>query len=135
MAATYAHVTAPLRRLADRYVIAAARATCRGEPVPDDVEAAFAQLPDVMERAETRASRVDRAVIDLVEAVVLQDRVGSTFPAVVTDTDERGARIQLSDVAVVARITGVHLEPGESIRVKLDAADPEKRSVTFSRVA
>jgi exoribonuclease R len=53
---------------------------CRGEPVPDDVEAAFAQLPDVMERAETRASRVDRAVIDLVEAVVLQDRVGSTSP-------------------------------------------------------
>jgi hypothetical protein len=45
---------------------------------------------------------------------------------VVTDTDERGARIQLCDVAVVARITGVHLEPGESIRVKLDAADPER---------
>jgi exoribonuclease R len=135
VAATYAHVTAPLRRLADRFVIAAALAVTAGRQVPDHVQEAFARLPDVMERAESRAAQIDHAVIDLVEAAVLQSRVGATFPAVVTDTDERGARIQLCDVAVVARIPSTNVEPGESVRVKLLEADPIRRAVSFSRVA
>jgi exoribonuclease R len=135
MAATYAHVTAPLRRLADRFAIDAVRATSRGEAVPEHVEAAFVELPPVMERAESKAGRLERAVIDLVEAALLEHRVGSTHAAVVTDTDERGARIQLCDVAVVARVTGVHVEPGDHIRVKVTEADPERGVVTFTRVA
>ncbi|HEX7694177.1 MAG TPA: RNB domain-containing ribonuclease, partial [Sphingomonas sp.] len=35
MAATYAHATAPLRRLADRYVVRAALAIANGQTVPD----------------------------------------------------------------------------------------------------
>ena len=35
MAATYAHATAPLRRLADRYVVEAALAVANNEPVPE----------------------------------------------------------------------------------------------------
>ena len=34
MAATYAHATAPLRRLADRYVVRAALAIANGQRVP-----------------------------------------------------------------------------------------------------
>ena len=45
MAATYAHATAPLRRLADRYVVMAALAVANGQPVPDPVQAAFPRLP------------------------------------------------------------------------------------------
>ncbi len=135
MAATYAHVTAPLRRLADRYVIAAAVEVAAGRPVPEQVDAAFAELPDVMERAETRAAQIERTVIDLVEAVVLHERIGKTFTAVVTDTDDRGARIQLCEVAVVARVDVKGVAPGDSVRVKVVAADPERRSVAFVRVA
>ena len=135
MAATYAHVTAPLRRLADRYVIAATLAVARGDAVPDEVTAAFHALPEVMERAESHAGRIERAVIDLVEAAVLERRVGETFEAVVTDSDDRGARIQLCDVAVVSRISGVHVEPGEHLRVEVETADPERRVLTFTRVA
>jgi exoribonuclease R len=103
--------------------------------VPEHVDAAFGTLPAVMERAESQAGRVERAVIDLVEAAILEHRVGSTHAAVVTDVDDRGARIQLCDVAVVARITGVHVEPGEQIRVKVAEADPERRVIAFTRVA
>ena len=46
MAAKYAHATAPLRRLADRYVVEAALAVANGDAVPDHVAAAFAELPD-----------------------------------------------------------------------------------------
>ncbi len=52
MAATYAHATAPLRRLADRYVLEAAEAVWRGEPVPARVADAFTRLPEAMARAD-----------------------------------------------------------------------------------
>ena len=52
MAATYAHATAPLRRLADRYVVEAALAVANGDAVPEHVEAAFAELPTVMARSD-----------------------------------------------------------------------------------
>ena len=135
MAATYCHATAPLRRLADRYVIEAALACANGRPVPDHVQAAFTTLPEVMDRAEAQSSRVERAVIDLVEAFVLQGSEGRTFEAIVTDVDDRGARIQLTDPAVVARVSAHRVEPGDALVVRLLSADPAKRTVTFERVS
>jgi VacB/RNase II family 3'-5' exoribonuclease len=134
MAATYAQATAPLRRLADRYVVQAALAIANGRAVPDGVAAAFERLPKVMARADAHAGQVERAVIDLAEAVMLADRVGETFDAVVTDLDERGVRIQLRDLAVAARAQGDGAAPGDAIRVRLTGADIEKRAVTFAQV-
>ncbi len=134
MAATYCHTTAPLRRLADRYVLLAALAVGNGEPVPEDVSEAFTRLPKVMDVAESRESRVERSVIDLVEAVTLGAHVGDHFEAVVTDEDERGARIQLCEVAVVARVNARRVQPGDRLQVRLDAVDIERREVRFSRI-
>jgi VacB/RNase II family 3'-5' exoribonuclease len=135
MAATYAHATAPLRRLPDRFVCLASLAVARGEAVAPELDAAFQALPEVMERADSIGSQVERAVIDLVEAIVLSGHEGQTFEAVVTDVDDRGARIQLCDVAVVARVSTRTAEPGDEIRVKLTAADVQARQVQFERVA
>ena len=130
VAATYAQATAPLRRLADRYVIRAALAVANGQPVPDVVSAAFETLPKVMARADATAGRIDRAAIDLAEAVMLEGRVGKTFAAVVTNVDERGGQIQLCDMPVVARVKADAL-PGAELRVKLDAVDIAQRTVRF----
>ncbi|MGD9996550.1 MAG: RNB domain-containing ribonuclease [Ilumatobacteraceae bacterium] len=135
MAATYVHATAPLRRLPDRYVGAASLAVANGVSVPEPVADAFARLPEVMERADAVGGQVERAVIDLVESIALSGHEGSTFTAVVTDVDERGARIQLCDIAVVARVASRTVEPGDGIRVKLVAADVAARQVRFERVA
>ena len=97
MAATYAHATAPLRRLADRYVVEASLSIARGEPVAPEVEAAFAELPAAMATAESRARGVDAAVLDLAEAALLAGHEGEVFDAVVLDEDRRGAVIQLRD--------------------------------------
>lgn len=134
MSATYAHATAPLRRLADRYVIRAMLAIAKGEPVPQVVTEAFAKLPAVMARAEALDSQISRAVIDLAEAAMLQGREGEVFPAVVTDIDDRGARIQLKDIAVVARVIAPGAGPGDALRVRLVSADTERRTVTFEPV-
>ena len=135
MAATYAHATAPLRRLADRYVVRAALAIANGERVPDIVVEAFPRLPAVMARAEAHGGQIERAVIDLAEAVMLQGREGELFPAIVTDVDTRGVRMQLSDLPIVARVGAHRVEPGDALSVRLVAADPERRAVSFQRVA
>lgn len=135
VAAPYAHATAPLRRLADRYVIRAALALAAGQRVEQVVEDAFQRLPAVMQRAEARGGQIDRAVIDLAEASFLASRIGSTFDAVVTDLAENGARIQLCDPAVVARVKADGVLPGTRLAVRLVAADPARRTMTFERAA
>lgn len=135
MAATYAHATAPLRRLADRYVVQVALAVANGKPVPDDVAAALPLLPEPMDRADATGSRIDRAVLDLAEAVILHGQEGESFDAVVVDDDDDGTRIQLLDMAVVTKVKAHGVEPGDKLRVKLIAADVDKRTVQFERVS
>lgn len=134
MAATYAHATAPLRRLADRYVVDAALAVANGRPVPDAVEAAWERLPEAMERGEGRANRVDSAVFDLAEAVLLSSRIGESFDGVVVDEDDRGALVQLNDPAVLARVTAHRVDPGDDVRVKVRAVDIDQRTIDLVRV-
>ena len=134
VAATYAHATAPLRRLADRYVIEATLAFANGREVPEEIDAAFPELPDAMRSGDQLANRVDRAAIDLAEAILLSDRVGETFEAFVTDEDDRGARIQICDPAVISRVAANDLDPGDRIEVRLTSVDVAERDVEFERV-
>jgi exoribonuclease R len=131
MAATYAHGTAPLRRLADRYVNEAALAVANGRPVPDWVSQAFALLPDVMNRAESRAAQVDGAVIELAEAVTLEGRVGDRFEGRVVDIDERGAKVQLCTEVVVTRLPVDGLDLGQEVTLELVEDVPARRLVRF----
>jgi len=132
VAATYAHATAPLRRLADRFVVETALAIANGRPVPEAAQAAFERLPAVMARADALGGQINRAVIDLAEAVALAGREGERFEAVVTDVDQRGARIQICSPPVVARLKDKELVPGQDLPVRLDSADPATRTVHFS---
>ena len=79
MAATYAHGTAPLRRLADRYVVMAALAIANGKPVPEQIAAAFPKLPEVMRRADDTANQIERAIIDLAEVALLSAQTQRTL--------------------------------------------------------
>ena len=134
LGATYTHATAPMRRLADRYVLEAALAVANGHPVPENCAQAFARLPAVMDAADAREAAVERAVIDLAEAALLEGREGETFAAVVTDRDAHGARIQLSELPIVARVNARRVAAGDEVRVRLIEADPVRRSLRFVRV-
>lgn len=129
--ATYAQATAPLRRLADRYVIRAAHAVANGQPVAAPVSTAFAALPAVMAKADARAAQIDRAVIDAAEAILMAGREGETFLATVIDTDDRGGRVQLHDAPVVVRLAGAGLKPGETLTVRLSEVDAARRTMRF----
>ncbi len=139
VAAPYAHVTAPLRRLADRYATEACLGLVAGRDVPDWVRQALPQLPDVMSTTDRTASAAERGAVDLAEAVLLQRRVGEEFDAAVLDVDapraraagrEPGGVVVLDDPPVRARCVG-ELQLGQRIRVRLITADPARRLVGF----
>ncbi|GLB66980.1 RNB domain-containing ribonuclease [Arthrobacter mangrovi] len=83
IAAPYAHTTAPLRRLVDRFVLLTCEALVSGLQVPEWVRQALPQLPELMAASDQLASRLDRASLDAVEAALLSHRVGEEFDAVV----------------------------------------------------
>ncbi|MEP9382863.1 RNB domain-containing ribonuclease [Nocardioides cheoyonin] len=136
LASEYAHVTAPLRRLADRYAGEICVALCADEPVPDWVRAALHELPDTMRESGRRASAYERAVVDLVEAGILAPRVGEEFAGVIVDLDDKDERrgsVTVQEPAIEAPVSGTEPLPlGSDVRVRLASADIASRKVAFS---
>ncbi len=135
IASTYAHVTAPLRRLGDRYANECVLAVLAGQRPPEWALEALPRLPKLLGSARNREGSLDRAIFDLVEAALLSDRVGDTFHGVVTSTDpsKDRVRVQLNNPAVVAYADG-NAELGTEILVRLEKADVASRRVEFALV-
>ncbi|MCW2817411.1 MAG: ribonuclease [Marmoricola sp.] len=134
LASPYAHVTAPLRRLVDRFGLEVCAAICAGTPVPAWALEALPSLPQEMQASGRRAGAYERAVLDLLEALTLQARVGESFEAVVLEAQEDGRRgtVMLRDPAVEAAVRSRSALPvGESATVVLREADPATRRVRF----
>ena len=137
LAAEYAHVTAPLRRLGDRYTGEVCLAICAGTEVPDWVWQRLPDLPKTLRESGTRSGRYQRAVVDLVEAGVLHHRVGETFDAVVIDVAENGGGrrgvVTLQEDGVEAPVVSADPLPlGDAVSVRLTTADVERRKVEFT---
>lgn len=135
LAALYAHTTAPLRRLVDRFVGETCVALCAGKEVPSWVIEALPQLPDLMSDSGRRAGRYENAVVNLAEALVLEPRVGEMFTGAVIELDERHANrgdIMIRDPAIEARIEAADALPlGERVRARLVEANVESREIRF----
>jgi exoribonuclease R len=135
LAAPYAHVTAPLRRLADRYANEVVVALLAGRPVEDELRAALPVLPQVMADGGRRAAGVERAVIDLAEALVLRGREGERFRGAVIDLERDRATVLLRDPDVVASLPADGVELGQEVAVRLVSVDPLARRVELEHVA
>jgi len=135
LASEYAHVTAPLRRLCDRYAAEVCVALCAEQEVPAWVLAALPELPKTMQRSGQRARSYERAVLDLVEAGVLADRVGEEFEAVVVSVDEkdptRGTVVVKGPGVEAAVVGSSELPLGTDVTVRLATADVSARKVEF----
>ena len=83
-----------------------------------------------------RAHQYESAVLDLVEAGVLQQRVGETFEGVIVDLDDRDDKrgtVTVQDPAVEARVTDARPLPlGTDVHVTLAQADLASRAVSFT---
>jgi exoribonuclease R len=155
IAAEYAHVTAPMRRLADRYTSEVCIALRAGQPVPQWALTALPGLPDTMRRSDHCARMFEHAIIDLAEAVILRPHIGESFGGVIVEVGHGGAGrndaghdvpphsanathnalVMLRDPAVEGPVTSdSDLELGADVTVRLVEADPSTRSIRFETV-
>ena len=123
VAAPYAHVTAPLRRLVDRFGLVVCEAACRGAEVPDAVRAALPDLAEHMRESDRRARAAERACSDATEAAVLHGQEGDVRGGRARPHRE-GDGVQLVDLPVLAGVTGPARRPRLA---RLGAAGPRRR--------
>ena len=134
VAAPYAHVTAPLRRLVDRFGNELVLAHCAGSTPAGWAREALAELPELMGKGRHRESAADGMALDLVEAAVLAGCLGAEIEGVVTSTGKDHASVQVRDPAVVASVSSDGLEAGAEVRLRVVAADIAARKVRFEVV-
>jgi exoribonuclease R len=131
--APYAHVTAPLRRLVDRFSTEVCLAVAAGAALPEWLTAALPTLPSVMAESDAVAAKVERACVDRTEAALLASRVGAEFAAVVlraSGPENEPGEVFVAEPPVLAKGTGVP-RAGEVVRVELVEADPTTGRITF----
>ncbi|MDQ3107823.1 MAG: RNB domain-containing ribonuclease, partial [Actinomycetota bacterium] len=134
VASPYAHVTAPLRRLVDRFGNEVVLALCAGAEPPSWARESLAELPSLMDSGRHRENAADGMALDLVEAAVLAGCIDDVLPAVVTTTGKGRATVQILDPAVIASVDDPDgaLVAGEEIRLRVKSADVATRKTTFT---
>ena len=139
IASRYAHVTAPLRRLVDRYGEEVCVAACAGAPVPEWVRAALPGLPEIMTTTGQRSRAVGRGAVAALEALVLRGHEGEDFEGVITSAKEakdgapQRGEVMVTEPAVVGTVTAQagELPVGERVRVRLQAVDVAEGRIDF----
>lgn len=128
----YAHVTAPLRRLVDRFATEVCLAIANSQPIPEWVTANVDQVLSTMKSSGQTASAVDRACLNLTEAVVLQPWVGQNFNATVLHSDGADkAKILVEQPPILTTCVGGPDE-ASTVKVTLVIAEPAARKVRFA---
>jgi exoribonuclease R len=129
-------VTAPLRRLVDRFGNEVVLALCAGTTPPAWARDALAELPELMAKGRRREGSAAGMALDLVEAVVLGGCHDEEVRAVVTGTTKGRATVQVLDPAVVTSVSDPSgaLRPGTAVSLRVGGVDVAKRSVDLEVV-
>jgi exoribonuclease R len=128
----YSHATAPNRRYADLVTQRLVKATLSNAPAPytnDELAAVAAQCTE----REDAENKVERTVRKVVAAVLLSDRIGETFDAIVTGANQKGTFVRTMHPPAEGMVVRNHqgFDVGDKVRVKLVSADPEKAFIDF----
>jgi exoribonuclease-2 len=128
----YTHATAPNRRYPDLVTQRMVKAALAGRPSPYE-PAALEELASWCTRKEDDARRVERQVTKSAAALLLADRIGETFDAIVTGASEKGTWVRTWRYPVEGRLTRghEHLDVGDRVRVKLVSVDVERGFIDF----
>ena len=128
----YTHATAPNRRYADLVTQRLVKAVLENAPPPysDDELSAIAKQCTEREDAE---NKVERKVRKTVAALLLSDRIGDSFDAIVTGAGSKATFVRTvhppAEGMVVRGQKG--FDVGDKVRVKLVRADPQKSYIDF----
>jgi exoribonuclease-2 len=131
----YTHGTAPNRRYVDVIIQRQVKAALQGEETPytrDDLESLAAWLTD----RERASEKVERFMRKAAAAVLLEDRIGDVFDALVTGASEKGTYVRIVSPPVEGRVMEGEegLSVGRKVRVRLVRTDPYRGYIDFERV-
>ncbi|MDH1264210.1 ribonuclease R [Pseudomonas sp. GD03944] len=167
----YAHFTSPIRRYPDLLIHRAIRSVIRSKLDTPHVkragamsvpkariypydEAALEQLGEQCSMSERRADEATRDVVNWLKCEFMKDRVGETFPGVITAVTGFGLFVELTDIYVegLVHVTALpadyyHFDPvhhrlagersgrnfrlGDSVAVKVMRVDLDERKIDF----
>ena len=110
------------------------KAALAGKPAPY----ALRELKRIAEQCTDRdsaARKVERKMRKVAAALLLKDRIGEVFEAIVTGTTDKGTFARLLSPPVDGRVTrGEHgLRVGDKVKVRLLSTDPERGFIDFAR--
>ncbi|MGI9598569.1 MAG: RNB domain-containing ribonuclease [Acidimicrobiales bacterium] len=133
IASVYSHVTAPLRRLVDRFGNEILLALFADQRPPAWALEALDELPSLMGQSKQRESALERAMLDMTEALVLEHSVGEIFDGFVVSLDRKRDRavVQIADPAIVSNISTEGRTLAENVKLRLDSVDITERRVDF----
>lgn len=130
--AEYAHSTAPNRRFSDLVTQRIVKSVLTGgnPPYRD------AELEEIAKRCTERedaARKVERAMRKRVAAVFMLDRIGDRFNAIVTGASNKGTYVRVLRPPIEGRVVRGErgLDIGDTVRLKLVRADPERGYIDF----
>lgn len=133
VAARYAHVTAPLRRLGDRFTLAACVAVAAGTETPEWVATTVEEVARIMTETSQRAGQVEARCLNAAEAWVMGERIGDRFEAVVVDDRRSGVDVWIEDPSIIAYAEGIRARPGQVITLEVADVDVSRGIIRFTQ--
>ncbi len=129
----YTHSTAPNRRFPDMVTQRLMKAWLAKAPQPysaDDLNAIAVHCTLM----EDNARKVEREMEKRIAAVVLQKRIGQSFPAIVTGVNNYGTFVRTLDPHVDGMVVsgGKGLDVGDKVTAKLVSTDPQRGFIDFA---
>lgn len=130
----YTHSTAPNRRYVDLITQRLLKAALAGQETPYDEAELEALAAHCTERASA-ANKVERRMRKAAAAVLLADRVGDVFDAIVTGVTDKGTFARLLDPPAEGRVMSGEggMDVGDRVRLRLLDTDPRRGFIDFGR--
>jgi exoribonuclease-2 len=131
----YTHSTAPNRRFPDVVTQRLIKAMLAGQPNPYSDSELTAIAANCTQK-EDAARKVEREMSKRLAAVAMQNRIGTTFDAIVTGATPKGTFVRIMQPHVEGLLAqgAQGLDVGDKLRVKLIRTDVQHGFIDFAKV-